>query len=304
MAARKGRLAEALRLRVREETHFPTDMNPAHYAEDLNRLFERREIDLRVAPSDFLFAPEYVTDAHRDRRLSGFLTGKFSAPIHEGEFYHYTSAVGLEKIIESNVLRLTSLQKRATEDEVKIFLRRFGYSYPLQTDPETNAPRYLTSIAPRIFYLSLTESAAITATKDGTLWNSFAGNDGARLKLRMKLQSGNLRRMMYGDQVDELADVFREVTEITQRVLGKPFFWADAGIVCALQLPFSYETEEEIRLIARRDTELPSGRDGGTEYLEVKLGYTPQMGLEVDLVEIQTNRLINPPAGVSVIRRS
>lgn len=279
-------------------------MGHTQYTEELNRMFERRAVALRVSQADFTFASEYVTDIHRERRISGFLTEQFSPPIHEGEFYHYTSAVGLEKIITSNLLRLTSLQKRASEDEIKLFLRRFGYNYPLQTDPETKAPRYLTSIAPRIFYLSLTESTAITAAKDGTLWNNFAGNDGARLKFRMKPQSGNLRRMMYGGQVDALADLFRELTEITQRVLGKPFFWADAGIVCALQLPFSYETEAEIRLIARRDMELPYGRDGDVEYLEVKLGHIPQIGLEVVLTEIQTNRFMLPPSGVSVIRRS
>lgn len=263
-------------------------MTYTEYIVQLNSLLAAKGFDLVLTTDDFHFLSEVVTDANTfERRLSTALTRALSPPIHSGEFYHYTSAPN--EILASGTLRLTSITKRIGESEIQPFLKRFGFDYPQELIPGSTTPRYQESIASQIFYTSFTETTLLP-TEEEYFWKTFAGLDGARLRFRICLRSGCLRRMVYGSELDTIADVFRCISELTAKSLGKVFFWEDAATVCALCLPTSYNIEKEVRLLTRPGSGLPRGMHRGFEFLEAKIGCNPQLLLDIELLEIQTDR--------------
>ena len=247
-----------------------------------------------------------VTDHLKEKRITLRLTNAISPPIPKGEFYHYTSFSAADEILNTKILRLTSLTKRVAEDEIVQFLKEFNLVYPLSNDPKTGKPRYLTSIAKRVFYTSFTDTS-LSKEEEERFWVVFAKKDGVRLKFRIELRSGLglLRRMVYrADDITKYASFYRELNELTEREFCKPFFYEDAAIVCALRLPNAYKAEKETRLITYRSCGLPLDEDKGTEFLKLSFGYNEAIGVNLQLVEIQTNQKITNSCGATVVPRS
>ena len=113
--------------------------------------------------------------------ITDHLTRAISPPILNGEFYHYTRFSAADEILNTKILRLTSLTKRVAENEIVQFLKDFNLVYPLSNDLDTSKPRYLTSIANNIFYTSFTDTS-LSKKEEEYFWNCFAGMDGVRLK--------------------------------------------------------------------------------------------------------------------------
>lgn len=268
----------------------PSARTIAEYVDALNQLVQQRyQLPVHAAVDDIRVFAEFVTDAFSDDRpISKALTSAIAAPIHRGEFYHYTRAAAADSILRSQTLRLTSIQKRIGEEEISPFLLQFGYSYPLSLDENTGTARYLDSVANDIFYASFTDTN-VTAERERQLWNVFAGSDGARLKFRLAVDSGCLRRMVYGRDINRWAQMFNDITQLTQTKLGRIFFWDDAATICALYLPEDYDAERETRLIIRRSWGLPVRSTGGFDYIEVAFGQNAQVALELWLLEVQSN---------------
>ena len=194
--------------------------------------------------------------------------------------------------------------KRVSENEIVQFLKEFNLVYPLSNDPKTGKPRYLTSIAKRVFYTSFTDTS-LSEEEEEYFWDCFAGMDGVRLKFRIELHSGLLRRMVYeADDIKKWASFYRELNELTEREFCKPFFYEDAAIVCALRLPNAYKAEKETRLITYRSCGLPLDKDKGTEFLRLSFGYNEAIKVNLQLVEIQTNQKITNSCGATVVPRS
>lgn len=274
------------------------------YIAALNDLFARYGMGITVTANDFLFLDEVVTDdINGDRQLTVALTSAISPAIHSGEFYHYTKRETATAILNSQRLRMTSVEKRIEEDEIEGFLWKFGFTHPLTLDFDTKEPRYKTSLAREIFYTSFTDTS-LRPDEEQYFWDTFAGADGARLKFKIELKSGCLRRMVYGDDIEKWAQFFREVTEITQKMLGKIFFWGDSATVCALHLPDSYDVEKETRLITRRSCGLCLGNDAGSEYLELKFGSNDPIKVDLQLLEIQTDQPVENTSGAIVSPRT
>ena len=274
------------------------------YIKELNDLFDRHHFGIQVSEEDLVFSNNFVTDAViGDRRFTEHLTSAISQPIYTGEFYHYTGRDATNAILRTKTLRLTSVEKRITEDEIRRFLEEFGFSYPLSLDPDTGQPRYVTSISRQIFYTSFTDTT-LTSSEEQYFWNTFAGADGARLKFLIGLQSGCLRRIVYGDDITKWALFFKEVNDLTQKILGKIFYWGDSATVCALHLPESYKVEREVRLITRRNCGLRLGNDGPTDYLELNFGMNSAIKVNLKLVEIQTDQTVSNNCGALVTPRT
>lgn len=273
------------------------------YIHELNQLFERHGLDLEVTVSDLTFLSEVVMDALKDKRhISSSLTKAISPPIHHGEFYHYTCGDAADKIFDSGVLRLTTVRKRIADGEIRSFLYRFGFDYPLKTATGESNPRFHESIASQVFYASFTDTS-LTPSEEKYFWHNFAKKDGARLKFALSLKSGCLRRVVYGNGVDRWANMFKEISDLTKRSLGKVFFWVDAATVCALLLPEQFGVEKETRLITRRGCGLSIGTEGNYEYLKANIGENAAIGLKMELKEIQTNRSVPNHRDVNLIPR-
>jgi hypothetical protein len=267
-------------------------MTREEYTRGLNQILMNHGISLDVRVDDLSFTPQVVTDARRDdAKISTALARHLSPPIHSGEFYHYTSVADL--ITVSNVLRLTSVKKRITEEEIAPFLNAFGFDYPLELDPTTTLPRYTESIASRLFYTSFTP-IDITPDEEKYFWRTFAGPKGARLRVRITAGSGCVRRIVYGDAITKVVDLYKAIADYTRVLLDKVFYWDNSAIISGLCLPLKLGHEQEVRLITTPESGFPRGSEKGIDYLELRLGTENPMNVRLDLVEIQTdNSAIN-----------
>ena len=247
--------------------------------------------------------PSIVTDEFREGIITDYLTREISPRIHNGEFYHYTRFSAADEILNTKILRLTSLTKRVAENEIVQFLKDLELYYPLSNDPTTGKPRYQTSIANNIFYASFTDTS-LSEEEEEYFWDCFAGEDGVRLKFRIESHGPNLRRMRYGDDITKYASFYRKLNELTKREFSKPFYYGDSAVVCALLLPSEYHAEKETRLITIRNCELPFEKDGGIEFLKLSFGHNEAIKINLQLVEIQTNQKITNNCGATVVPRS
>lgn len=235
---------------------------------------------------------EVVIDTFNGGRISTHLTNQIYPPIHQGEFFHYTSISATQSILNSRKVRLNSIQNRIDEDEIREFLEKFDYDYPLGIDEASRKPRYIQSIANDFFYISMTDNK-LTDKEDKYFWKKFAGMNGSRLKFRIKIQSGCMRRMIYGKDIDKWADFYREVKALTLKKLKKQFFWEGAATVCALYLPFGYHHEKETRLVIKRSWGLQEMNDGNMNFVELQFGYNQSTAITLELIEIQTDQKID-----------
>ena len=278
-------------------------MSYTKYIQAINDLLVQYNLDLSVTEEDIAFGPSIVTDEFTEGIITDHLTRAISPPILNGEFYHYTRFSAADEILNTKILRLTSLTKRVAENEIVQFLKDFNLVYPLSNDLDTSKPRYLTSIANNIFYTSFTDTS-LSKKEEEYFWNCFAGMDGVRLKFRIELCSGRLRRMRYGADITKYASFYRELNELTEREFSKPFFYGDSAIVCALLLPSKYHAEKETRLITGRCCGLPLEKDGRIEFLKLSFGHNEAVKVNLQLVEIQTNQRITNNCGATVVPRS
>jgi hypothetical protein len=279
-------------------------MIPPQVVQDLNSLLKSYDSQYSYEELDPIFDLQGIlTDANSpSRAISRLLTGLLSAPIHSGIFYHYTRGQAAKTICTSQILRLTSISKRISEGEIEDFLKRFGFNFPLQIDPQSGKPNYYTSLARRIFYTSFTD-IDIPKETDGRLWDDFSREDGARLKFRINLRSGHLRQISYGSDSDRALVAFKQVHSIIAKHGYKAFAWDDAGIACALHLPSKFQSEKETRLIAYENCGLMLGHDSSFDYLEMPFGENRSIPLNIELLEIQTNRSDLNSFGFPIIPR-
>jgi len=117
-------------------------MNYDEYTNGVNEIMNKHGFTLSMTKNNFRFLKDVVVadGFSEERSFSTMLTRQISPPIHSGEFFHYTRAA--DEILNSQTLRLTSIKKRLGEDELRDFLRDFGFEYPLEIDPQTNEPRF------------------------------------------------------------------------------------------------------------------------------------------------------------------
>ena len=278
-------------------------MSYTKYIQAINDLLVQHDLDLSVTEEDIAFMPSIVTDEFREGIITDYLTRAISPPICNGEFYHYTRFSAADEILNTKILRLTSLTKRVAENEIVQFLKDFKLYYPLSNEPKTGKPRYLTSIANNIFYISFTDTS-LSEKEEEYFWDCFAGADGVRLKFRIESRGPHLRRMRYGANITKYASFYRELNGLTEREFSKPFFYGDSAIVCALLLPSKYHAEKETRLMTIRNCRLPLGKDGGVEFFKLSFGYNEAIKINLQLVEIQTNQRIASNCGATVVPRS
>ena len=273
-----------------------------NYIEKLNEIFEKYNFGIKAEVEDFNYFNEVVTDSLKGSRISKHLTNHICPPIHEEVFYHYTKIESGKSILLGKSLRLYSVKKRITEDEIKSFLEKFKYKFPLSIDEASKKPRYIQSIADGFFYTSMTDTN-LTQKEEEYFWEQFAGSDGVRFKFKIQIQTGCLRKITYGNNIDHWANFHKEIQDLTKTTLGKVFYWEDSSSVCGLYLPHGYSHENETRLVIKRSWGLEESSDGKHQYVTINFGENPNILTKLELIEVQTNHDIQTPTGVSKIKR-
>ncbi len=278
-------------------------MNKQLFITKLNRIFGDYDFGIQAEENDFSFLKEAILDTKGGGRISEHLNSLICPPIHELEFYHYTPFDAGQNILQTQKLRLTSVEKRLNDNEIHEFLNKFNYTYPLENDPDTNQPRYKNTLATDLFYVSMTD-ISLSQKEEDSFWRKFAESDGFRLKFKVNVPSGCLRRMTYGSKIDKWAEFSKEIQSMSFDDFGKHFHWKDCVPMSAFYLPEDYEVEKETRLLIRSSWGLKEKEDKGNRFVELDFGFNESTGINLSLIEIQTDQIITPPTGMVITPRT
>lgn len=155
-------------------------------------------------------------------------------PIHEAEFYHYTSTDAAINILTEKKIRFYPIIYRIQDNELE------------RIDALTNDKSYRYHLANKYFYLSLTDSQ-ISDDEEIKFYQKFGRGDGTRLRIRLTCENDMCRRMNYS--VDILK-VFSALNTCAQRFnYQKGFMVNQYSRFLAYILPDDYEDEEETRAL-------------------------------------------------------
>lgn len=233
-------------------------------------------------------------------RFSPEFTSLISPAIHEINLYHYTNIDAIKEILSTRTLRLYTIKKNIEDDEIRHLLKEFGLNFSLEDN------NYKHTIASELFIGSFTKTD-IQEQTDEYLWKSFAHGNGARLHINVKCNTGIVRALTYGTHLDKFSQAFKEISKIAKQYHDAEFVMLDLATFCGCALPQSYSIEKEIRILARRSIaprllSKSPGDDG--DYMELKFGDNVDLGLSIELIDVQTDLNLAQMDGVRVTPRT
>lgn len=172
----------------------------------------------------------------------------------------------------TNKFRLTNIQKRIHEDELKTLCDHLGLHH------------YDTIELDQTFYASFVQSN-LTKEAEEYFWRSFAYCDGVRLKFEITAENTNLRNMVYKENNNPIA-VIQEIQNLTEKTFNKKFVFQGLFMLCAFYLPSSYRVENEIRMAYKeRDPTQILVQDAQYTYIELPLGEVSR-GFKIEVIEV------------------
>jgi hypothetical protein len=200
-------------------------------------------------------------------------------------FAHFTGMTALASIAQSQELRLYSVRRRISEDELLAFIKDhdlLGY-----LDHGRNGEEVFRTLATDLFYISLTPTG-LTSAEEALLWSGF-GEMGTGIKLSLKFNVPQpIRRLYYAGSPTPL----REVNDFLAASGFPPFVPHGLSRLIAYYLPAAYSHETECRLVLKR-YEGGGGEwksDGSHEYAALQLGPSGS-GAPVELLSVAAGAL-------------
>ena len=155
-------------------------------------------------------------------------------PIHEAEFYHYTSTDAAINILTEKKIRFHPIIYRFNDNELE------------QIDTLTNDKSYRIHLANKYFYLSLTDSQ-ISDAEEIAFYQKFGRGDGARLKIRLTCENDMCRKMNYDVNI---LNVFSALNDCAKKYgYTKGFMVNQYSRFLAYILPEGYQDEKETRAL-------------------------------------------------------
>lgn len=262
----------------------------AEFIKALNLLLKKEGFNEQLKSNHLIFRSEHVEDS-TDYKITRFLNGMLPASCNEGSFYHFTKASTIDSMLNSDdqSLRITSIGKNISIDEVSQSLETAGVDYLLQPDPISGKPRFHKFYESNVYIASFI-SAPLAPEEESLLWAEFGqGGHGARLRFKIKCDGGFFRPMSYNPS-NKSFKTYASINHLSQKILGKKFYWDDSVLAFAMALPLRYEPERETRLILRRNDTSKIFKDDKWDYIKLPIdGRTAWNGLSIELDEISTN---------------
>lgn len=97
------------------------------FIEEVNNILNKREIHEKISLEDLNFGDHTVLARNReDLILTSAIIGHIWPSISKQTVYHYTDKDAAENILATNKFRLTNIQKRIHEDELKTLCDHLG----------------------------------------------------------------------------------------------------------------------------------------------------------------------------------
>lgn len=238
-----------------------------------------------------------------NKSLSSLIIDKIWPSVESATVFHYTSKDKAESILNSGNIRLYSILKRYTDDEVSAFCKAHSLNGYLEKD--TNGQElYKTLIMPNTFYSSFT-TTTVTPNQEEYFWRTFAANDGVRLKIAVKASHPDFRRIVYPKKDGNPLPILFELTHMIREEYQREFILKGISRLCAFYLSKQYEIESEFRMLHRYCGLGPKPmNDGEFDFIEVPLGSMSELGYQLNIIEIQTNETLQIPLNYHVVRRN
>jgi hypothetical protein len=270
---------------------------------DINSILQNYSI-YPISREDIIITDSTISDiVKQNERLSSSIINKIWPSVDNATVFHYTSKDNAESILNSGNIRLYTILKRYSDNEVSAFCEAHGLNEYLKQD-EYGQEKYKTMIMPNTFYSSFT-SVAGTVEQEEYFWRNFAPIDGVRIKIEVKASNPDFRRIIYPSNEGEPLLLLSELTETIREKYKKEFILKGISRLCAFYLLKKYEIESEYRMLHRYWGYGPKPKnDGEFDFIEVPLGQMSEIGYQLNIIEVQTNEILDIPSKFHVIPRS
>lgn len=218
--------------------------------------------------NDINVSEKIITNHQATPKLTNLILHNYFPQNPINEYHHFTDLTAFNSILNHKKLWLFSVMKRFKENEFKPFYlahRMDGYEYRKNSDgiPLEN------ELVKDAFYISFTGDS-LSTDAEANMWEYFAKVTGVRLVFEVKNVITDLRQIFYSKSRSDLpvlTDLIniaggRNKYLILERIATIGFFY----------LPGIYETEQEVRLLVKREAGvlfgMRFGKMGDHEYME------------------------------------
>lgn len=261
------------------------------FLKEINHILNKHGIQEEVSLKDLSFGNHTVLARDReDLKLAPAIINHIWPSISKQTVYHYTDKDAAENILATKKFRLTNIQKRIYEDEIKTLCDRLSL-HPYGTDE-----------LDQTFYASFVQSN-LTQEQEEYFWRTFAPCDGVRLKFEITATNSNLRNMIYHKEDYDPMAIIQEVQAVTEKMWNKKFVFQGLSMLCAFYLPNSYHLENETRIAYKeRDFTQILSKNAQYTYIELPLGEVNR-GFKIDVLEVCASEKLIIPDSIPFLLR-
>ncbi|WP_427500627.1 hypothetical protein ACQE3E_13110 [Methylomonas sp. MED-D] len=201
---------------------------------DINSILEKHSIS-PILLEDITVTDSTVSDnVKQGERLSSSIINKIWPSVENATVFHYTSKDKAESILNSGKIRLYTILKRYTDNEISAFCEAHSLNGYLEKD-EHGQEKYKTLIMPNTFYSSFTTTTGTTEQEE-YFWRNFAAIDGVRLKIEVSASNPDFRRIVYPRKDGEPLALLSELTTIIREKYKREFILTGISPLCAFFL--------------------------------------------------------------------
>jgi hypothetical protein len=256
----------------------------------INQVLATYGVQKSISVDDVTITDRSVSDLVKDDPvLSNAIVGRLWPSVRDEEVYHYTAYEAAENILATQRFRLSNIAKRYGEGEIETFCHTHGLGGYLEPDA-TGAPTYRHLIMPNTYYASFT-TTSLDVDDERYFWQTFAGSDGVRLRLRVRASNPNFRRIYYESESGTPIPLLENLTSRIRQDFGLEFILTGISRLCAFYLSAAdYGREKEFRALYRVWDGLglqPEGV-GSESYVDLPLGKMTECGYQIDILEVSS----------------
>lgn len=281
-------------------------MHTSAIVADINEILSRHGIAEIMQLQDIQVTDKTISDILKPgSKLSNAITSALWPSINTETVYHYTSREAAEKILETDIFRLTNIERRLNDGEVVTFCETHELNGYLEKDAN-GLPKYRSLLMPQLFYASFTETN-LSPDEEEYFWQTFATSDGVRLTLKITATNPNFRKILYEPRRGEPIQLMVDLTSTLRRKYGREFVLQGMSRLCAFYLNGQeYGREKEYRILYKTwPDEGPQPQGSGRDsYVELPINQKTNLGYEICITEVNAETRPNIPDGYVFSKRT
>lgn len=274
--------------------------------DDINSVLSDYNIKEQLSINDIVVTDAMVHCGPTEQsKLENLIINHYWPSLTEKEVFHFTSKEACESICKSRIFRLTNIEKRYNEGEIKTFCDQYNLDGYLEVDPTTGYPNYKSLLMPNLFYGSFTD-IKLTKTEENYFWQTFSSPQGVRIRFRIKAKQADFRKIYYAPSKISNNDLIKNLIDCVAKY-NKKFVFPGISKMCSFYLnQAEYGKEKEYRLLYKTfDNFSPIPiLNGDYPYIEIPLNKENDTGYFIEILEICTDEQIDIPSSIKCIKRN